>query len=364
MAWLDHIFYVTWLIHLCVHNSCMRHDRSPSYMWHDAFMYVTGLMHIRVWRHDSCMWHDSFMYVCTRWHLLKMPTNSSYMWHVSCIHVTWHIHVRDMSRAYMCAATSLKNTTGLTHLCVHQVTFAPNVKYSLICVTCLVHTCDVTQYTWHVSFIDVCSDMIHVCDMTHSFKCAPGDIFSKWQRLTHICDISRSYMRRHASYMWHISCIHMCNYMIHVCDMTHPCMCATSDICSKYQRPTLKCIHVWCYACIHVTWLINSSDTWLIHVTGYICGQCHRLVRVFGCTCGQQVYMGVTWFIHERDMTDSFVPWLIHGVAFRVHVWSAGTHGCDMTYSHVCDMTHWYVPRLRPYLDIWLIHGAAFLVRD
>jgi len=109
----------------------------------------------------------------------------SCVWHDSFMCVTWLIHVCDMTHA-MC---------DMTHSCAWH----DSVK----CVTWLSHVCDMTHsYVWHDSFICV-TWLIHVCDMTHS-------------------------------YSWHDSFICV-TWLFHVCDMTHSCVWHDSFICVTPQ---------------------------------------------------------------------------------------------------------------------------------
>jgi len=80
------------------------------------------------------------------------------VWHDSFICVTWLIHVCDMTHSYVW----------------HD---------SFICVTWLVHVCDMTRsYVWHHSFIRV-TWLIHMCDMTHSYVWHDSFIRVTWHAL-------------------------------------------------------------------------------------------------------------------------------------------------------------------------------------
>ena len=71
---------------------------------------------------------------------------------------------------------------------------------SFICVTWLIHMCDMTNsYVWHDSFICV-TWLIHMCDMPHSYVWHDSSICVTW--LIHTCDMTHSYV-------WHYSCIYV-----------------------------------------------------------------------------------------------------------------------------------------------------------
>ena len=90
----------------------------------------------------------------------------SYVWHDTFICVTWLIHMCDMTHSY-----------------VWHDTF--------ICVTWLIHICDMTHsYVWHDSFICV-TWHIHMCDMTHSYVWHDAFICVTW--LIHMCGVAHSY---------------------------------------------------------------------------------------------------------------------------------------------------------------------------
>ena len=59
---------------------------------------------------------------------------------------------------------------------------------SFVCLTLLIHTCDMThRYVWHDSFI--CATwFIHMCDMTHSYVWHDSSICVTW--LIHMCDMT------------------------------------------------------------------------------------------------------------------------------------------------------------------------------
>jgi len=82
---------------------------------------------------------------------------------------------------------------------------------SFVCLTLLIHTCDMThRYVWHDSFI--CATwFIHMCDMTHSYVWHDSSICVTW--LIQTCDMIHSYV-------WHDSFICV-TWLIDMCDMTH-----------------------------------------------------------------------------------------------------------------------------------------------
>jgi len=89
---------------------------------------------------------------------------------------------------------------------------------------------------WHDSFICV-TWLIHTCDMTHSYVWHDSSICVTW--LIHMCDVT-------PSQVWHDSfvCVAWCGHDC-LCDMTHS--------------------HVWCdlFTCvtfIFVTWLLHMRD--------------------------------------------------------------------------------------------------------
>jgi len=81
VRWLNHIGHLS--------------DMSHPYLWHDSFICVTWLSHIRD-ETPAYVWYDlrdmirSFL-----WHI------SFYAWHESSIHVTRLIQMHDMTRSYM-----------------------------------------------------------------------------------------------------------------------------------------------------------------------------------------------------------------------------------------------------------------------
>ena len=97
--------------------------------------------------------------------------------HDSFICVTWLIHPCDMTHSHD----------------------------SFICVTWLIHMCDMTHsYAWHDSFICV-TWLIHMRDMTHSYAWHDSFICVPWH--IHMCAIKHSYMRDMTrSNMW-VDCV-------------------------------------------------------------------------------------------------------------------------------------------------------------
>jgi len=106
----------------------------------------------------------SYMYcVITLIHMTHSYVTHLYMWHDSFICVTWLIHMCDMTHSYV---------WHVTHLYMWHDSF--------ICVTWLIHmcdmwripTCDMTHsYAGHDSFIHMSLMTCVSCDKTHSYMC-------------------------------------------------------------------------------------------------------------------------------------------------------------------------------------------------
>ena len=151
----------------------------------------------------------------------------------------------------------------MTHSCVWHDSF--------MCVTWLIHMCDMTHScVWHYSFIYV-TWLIHMCDMTHSYV------------LRVSCDMTYPYV-------YHDS--------IHVCDMTH-----------LYIWHTHSCVPYDAFMCV----------AWLMHMHG----SCHTHKRVTR-------YLWHDSFISlpRINMTHSY---LYHESTGLIHMFTVNP---DMTHSY------------------------------
>jgi len=127
---------VTWLIHSCVE---WRDTLYPPHAPVLTFLCVRLFISIHVW-HDSCTHMLNEETYVTPLH----PCSRSYTWDSLFVVHVWH-------------DSSIHMFNGETH-----VTLAPMLTF--ICVTLFVtHSC-----VWHDSFMCV-TWLIHMCDMTHSY---------------------------------------------------------------------------------------------------------------------------------------------------------------------------------------------------
>ena len=131
------------------------------------------------------------------------------------------------------------------------------VDGSFICVTWLIHMCDMTHsYVWHDSFICV-TWLVHMCDMTHSYVWHASPLRVTW--LAHFAWWDRD--RRYVEVKSIVKSI------------------------VKSTGCTLKFLDCWF---IGVTWLISTCD---------------------------MAFIRVTWIMHTCDMTHSYVG---HDSSLRV----------------------------------------------
>jgi len=219
-----------------------------------------------------------------------------------------------------------------------------------ICVTWLIHMCDMTHsYVWHDSFTCV-PCLIHMCDMTHSYMRHDNhsdvwhDSFTcvTWQSFTcvtwRVCILTS--LRHHSN----ASCKRfMCvTWLIHMCDMTHaylPFFATPTYVCDTYVRTNIRARYVY-------TYIYKSARDTSIRMLHTFPFPRHHLIYAIRLT-------------HMCDMTHSYV---CHDVFMCVthHLMCAIrlTHMCDMTHSyvchdvfmrvtwriHMCGMTHAYLP--------------------
>jgi len=125
--------------------------------------------------------------------------------------VTWHTHLCSASTALGCVSRCSE----------HLGSLYPPPTMPLLCVTWLIHTCDMTHsYVWHDSFLRV-TWLIHTCDMIHShvWHDAPIKIDNNTQitlREEAGCEVAQ-----YPQQTWHDA--HICvPWLIHMCDIHEP----------------------------------------------------------------------------------------------------------------------------------------------
>jgi len=135
---------------------------------------------------------------------------------------------------------------------------------------------------------------ILLCVRPDSIICVWRDAFICVTWLIHMCDMTHSYVR-HDSFI----CV---TWLIHMCDMTHSYVWHDSFICATWL------IYVWHDSFIRVTWLIHTCDLSRLRVGGHQVRQFRpfffRFIRVTWL-----YYMCDMILSYARDMTwrDSFI---------------------------------------------------------
>jgi len=118
----------------------------------------------------SNVWHDSF--ICVTWLVHMRDMTHSYAWHDSFICVTWLIQVRDMTYPNHSLLPRAHSPTP-SPMCYMYMRYGSficgiwsdsfiRVTWLIHCETWLIDTCDMTHsYMWHDWFICV-TWLIHV----------------------------------------------------------------------------------------------------------------------------------------------------------------------------------------------------------
>ena len=172
-VWHDWFMCVTWLIHVC--------DMTHLCAWCDWFMCVTWLMHVYDEIH-SCVWlvtnADETGYTKNK---IKIHTHSALRKYVS------EAQIQIFCTTRILCEQNFNKFWKREHTCKRSLSgfFFSCVRYdSFMCVTWLIHVCDLTNScVWHESFMYV-TWIIHVCDVTHS--CMWHDSFIYVTGLIHI----------------------------------------------------------------------------------------------------------------------------------------------------------------------------------
>jgi len=236
--------------------------------------------------------------------------------HCTFICAPWRMHMRDMTPSYRrqnidafaCAPWSIY-TCNITHSCVRHRSFHVCTIVCFTCVAWLNHTDGSTMTRWyvhhlwyvhhrwyvhHISCIRVSLHIslghigvVHMCDMTQSYKRKLHDALIRAPSLMHMCTIAHfTCAPCRASHVWHGSIVQTAApWLIDMCAMTHSYACyCTFHLCAMA-----------CFTC--ATWLIiQTAEPWLIDM----CAMTHSYV----CHCTYLlVHHGV---VRTCDMTQSY----------------------------------------------------------
>jgi len=247
-VWHDSFIFLTWLIltcdmtppcdmtrlfHLC--DMTFRVCNVPIHMWDmiHSYLQCDNMCDITlpfVWHYSSYVWRAH-----------------SYVWHDSFLCVTWLVHMCDMTRSYVW----------------HD---------SFLCVTYLVHMWDMTySYVWQAS-------SLRVTCLIESYVWHDSSIFATW--LIHMCDGLCQMYDMTLSDLWHESFICV-TWLIHVCDMTHSYVWHYSYVQHDASSCATWLVHMWDMNHSYVWHDSFICETWLIHV----CNMTRSYVRHNSCIC-------------------------------------------------------------------------------
>ena len=254
--------FVTWLIHVCANASeCVR-GTYRCWMRTECEIYIC--IHICMYMYVmTCPFVTDMTYPCVhqRFWMCERGVASldeDWVWYDSFV-CAWHIHVCTM--------------------CFEWARFGANR-----CVTCWCHTCDIT-HAWHDAWICV-TWLIRMCDMSHWYVWHDSLTCVTWlvdcvtwlsdmcvMRLTHICNQTFFFDLGNVS----LACV---TWLIHMWKVTYSHVCHAACICVARLIYTCDMPHSYAW----------HDDAW------------HDSFDV-----SRDAFMCVTWRIHTRDVTHSYV---------------------------------------------------------
>jgi len=132
-----------------------------------------------------------------------------------------------------------------------------------MCVTWLVHMCDMTHlHTWHDSFMCV-TCLVHMCDMTYPYVWRNSS--TRVDELQHVSLTCLLYMS-----LLHVSFVECMSLLTNIC-VIYTCWWVTTHMYIYVYIYVYTWIHMyicWWFTFMCVTWLINTcvmthSCTWL-----------------------------------------------------------------------------------------------------
>ena len=211
----DSFMRVTWLLRVC--------DMAPSCEWHDSFVCVTWLLHV---------WHDDNLYTvaCERHSRCAFHT---YTWDTSHTRQSHVMRMQaDQTRAFVCVwrdsfmcVTWLIHVCDVTHSCVWRDSFMCVTYLSCRCVMCLIHLRDMPHsHVWRATFICVCR-----CATCKCVKC-----------------------RKLATFIW-VTC-HFHTWTCHMPYLAYRIRACIIYVCIYIYTYTYIyiCIHIYIYAYIYI----------------------------------------------------------------------------------------------------------------
>ena len=209
-----------------------------------------------------------------------------------------------------------------------------------MCVTWLIHMCDMTHsYVWHDSFICV-TWLIHMCDMTHPYVW--HDSFICVTYLIHMCATTRSQISylwtshgTHEWVMWHMCTSHSHIWISEVAHMNESWHTYEWVMARIWMRHVTHMNEAWhryewdmphismCHAA-HIWWVVSHIHRWFWndHRAAWTSlprknGLCHthdwvtnHVTHTVVSSC--HTYECVTphiWTSHVTHMTESRVMW-------------------------------------------------------
>jgi len=356
-VWHDSFICVTWLIHMC--------DMTHSYVWHDSFICVTWLIHM-------CDMTHSYPYQQTEPWTISPDASCAESWHICMSHGTYEWVMAYMIESYKCVMPHMNVTYQQTepwtispeasrvsswHVAhpsqsharqpIMRAPFTTDPSHQLHlrvcdmthwCAARHINMCDVTDwYVWH----DLClfvPRLLLMCDMTQQYAagikksviCASDSLI---RGVTHwcvtwfmdICAVANLSQSTPTTFVWslfvrvrvmnwnwnwnnhiyidiyavanHKGCLKLqvifrqraTNYKALLRKMTH------KDKASYGSSPR----HPFTTGCRHIFYTQVQLPSHHLH----LCVKC------------------VTWLIHVRDMTPSYVTWLNSYVTWLIDMW-------------------------------------------
>jgi len=131
--------------------------------------------------------HRRICCVTHLWHFMQAICQQSNVWHDSFICVTWLIHTCDLTHSIYVT----------WHIHTYEWVGTDKFVVSHTCGTLCrpyvnIQRCDMTHsYVWHDSFICMIW-LIHMCDTTHSYAWHDSFICVTWP--IHTCEMTQSYI--------------------------------------------------------------------------------------------------------------------------------------------------------------------------